>query len=137
VVIPSEWGLQGHSDADVLVHAIGDALLGALALGDLGEHFPDTNPCYQGISSLTLLEEVVGMVRERGYKLSNLDSVLIAQQPRLAAHLLHMRRNLVDVLRLDLGSISVKVKTAEQLGSLGRAEGIAAYAVCLMTPQPL
>jgi 2-C-methyl-D-erythritol 2,4-cyclodiphosphate synthase len=137
VVIPSEWGLQGHSDADVLVHAIGDALLGALALGDLGEHFPDTNPCYQGISSLTLLEEVVGMVRERGYKLSNLDSVLIAQQPRLAAHLLHMRRNLVDVLRLDLGSISVKVKTAEQLGSFGRAEGIAAYAVCLMTPQPL
>lgn len=137
VVIPSEWGLQGHSDADVLVHAIGDALLGALALGDLGEHFPDTNPCYQGISSLTLLEEVVGMVRERGYKLSNLDSVLIAQQPRLAAHLLHMRRNLVDVLRLDLGSISVKVKTAEQLGSLGRAEGIAAYAVCLMTPHPL
>ena len=137
VVIPSEWGLQGHSDADVLVHAIGDALLGALALGDLGEHFPDTNPCYQGISSLTLLEEVVGMVRERGYKLSNLDSVLIAQQPRLAAHLLHMRRNLVDVLRLDLGSISVKVKTAEQLGSLGRAEGIAAYAVCLVTPHPL
>jgi len=137
VMIPSEWGLQGHSDADVLVHAIGDALLGALALGDLGEHFPDTDPRYQGISSLTLLEEVVGMVRERGYRLSNLDSVLIAQRPRLAAHLLSMRCNLVEVLRLDLGSISVKVKTAEQLGALGRAEGIAAYAVCVMTPHPV
>jgi 2-C-methyl-D-erythritol 2,4-cyclodiphosphate synthase len=136
-MIPSEWGLQGHSDADVLVHAIGDALLGALALGDLGEHFPDTDPRYQCISSLTLLEEVVGMVRERGYRLSNLDSVLIAQRPRLAAHLLSMRCNLVEVLRLDLGSISVKVKTAEQLGALGRAEGIAAYAVCVMTPHPV
>jgi len=134
VTIASEWGLEGHSDADVLLHAIGDALLGALALGDLGEHFPDTDPRYRGISSLKLVETVMRMVHEHAYTLCNLDSVLIAQQPRLAPYLPHIRRKLGDVLGLDQGCISVKAKTAEHLGALGRAEGIAAYAVCLMAP---
>lgn len=134
VMIPSEWGLDGHSDADVLSHAIGDALLGSLALGDLGEHFPDTDPRYEGISSLTLLETIVGMVYDHGYMPGNLDCVLIAQQPRLAEHLPRMRRNLVEVLGVSLDAISVKAKTAEELGALGRAEGIAAYAVCVVVP---
>jgi 2-C-methyl-D-erythritol 2,4-cyclodiphosphate synthase len=135
VTIASEWGLEGHSDADVLLHAISDALLGALALGDLGQHFPDTDPRYRGISSRMLLDTVVGMVHERAYTLGNLDSVVIAQRPRLAPFLPEIRRNLCDVLRTDVAAVSVKAKTAERLGALGRAEGIAAYAVCLLAPR--
>ena len=134
VTIPSEWGLDGHSDADVLLHAIGDALLGALALGDLGQHFPDTDPRYRGISSHVLLEAVVGLLDERAYTVCNLDSVVIAQQPRLAPYLPEIRRKLADILRIEVASVSVKAKTAESLGALGRAEGIAAYAVCLIAP---
>ncbi len=134
VSIPSEWGLDGHSDADVLLHAIGDALLGALALGDLGEHFPDTDPRYRGISSAKLLEAIVGMVHERAYRLHNLDAVVIAQRPRLALYIPAMRQNLANLLLTDVASISVKAKTAEHLGALGRGEGIAAHAVCVITP---
>src|SRR5262245_57858362 len=133
VRIESEWGLEGHSDADVLLHAVSDALLGALALGDLGYHFPDSDPRYRGISSGKLLEEVLGMVQEQGYRLHNLDVVVIAQKPRLAAHIPTIRTNVSTLLSADLRAVSVKAKTAENLGALGRGEGIAVHAVCLIT----
>jgi 2-C-methyl-D-erythritol 2,4-cyclodiphosphate synthase len=133
VEIDSEWGLEGHSDADVLLHAISDALLGALALGDLGHHFPDSDPRYRGIASVELLERVLGMVQDQAYRLHNLDAVVIAQKPRLAAHLPAIRRNVAALLSADLGSISLKAKTAEGLGALGRGEGIAVHTVCLIT----
>ena len=132
VRIDSEWGLEGHSDADALLHAVGDALLGALALGDLGRHFPDSDPRYLGIDSRTLLERVMAMVQDQAYRLQNLDTVVIAQKPRLAPYIPEMRRNVAEVLDADLGSISVKAKTAEGLGALGRGEGIAVQAVCLI-----
>jgi 2-C-methyl-D-erythritol 2,4-cyclodiphosphate synthase len=133
VEIDSEWGLEGHSDADVLLHAIGDALLGALALGDLGHHFPDSDPSYRGIASVKLLEKVIEMVRDQAYRLYNLDTVVIAQKPRIAAYIPAIRRNIADLLATDLGSINVKAKTAESIGALGRGEGIAVHAVCLIT----
>lgn len=133
VRIESEWGLEGHSDADVLLHAVSDALLGALALGDLGHHFPDSDPRYRGISSGELLKKVLGMVQEEGYRLHNLDVVVIAQKPRLAAYIPVIRTNVANLLAADLASVSVKAKTAESLGALGRGEGIAVHAVCLMT----
>jgi 2-C-methyl-D-erythritol 2,4-cyclodiphosphate synthase len=133
VRVDSEWGLQGHSDADALLHAIGDALLGALALGDLGHHFPDTDPRYRGIASVKLLESVIGMVHAQAYRLHNLDTVIIAQRPRLAVYIPTIRRNVADLLWTDVGSISVKAKTAESLGALGRGEGIAVHAICLIT----
>jgi 2-C-methyl-D-erythritol 2,4-cyclodiphosphate synthase len=134
VMIDSEWGLEGHSDADVLLHAVGDALLGALALGDLGQHFPDTDPRYRGISSAQLLKKVIRMVHDHAYQLHNLDAVVIAQRPRLALHIPAMRRNLADLLLTNVGSVSVKAKTAESLGALGRGEGMAVHAVCLLAP---
>jgi 2-C-methyl-D-erythritol 2,4-cyclodiphosphate synthase len=133
VRVDSEWGLAGHSDADVLLHAISDALLGALALGDLGHHFPDTDPRYRGIASVKLLESVLGMVHDRAYSLHNLDTVVIAQRPRLATYIPAIRRNVAELLSTDFGSISVKAKTAESLGALGRGEGIAVHAVCLIS----
>lgn len=133
VKIDSEWGLEGHSDADVLLHAISDALLGALALGDLGHHFPDSDPRFRGIASAKLLARVMALVHGQTYRVGNLDAVVIAQKPRLAVYLPAIRRNLADLLSTDLGSISVKVKTAENLGALGRGEGIAVHAVCLVT----
>jgi 2-C-methyl-D-erythritol 2,4-cyclodiphosphate synthase len=117
-----------------LLHAIGDALLGALAWGDLGQHFPDSDPRYQGIASAKLLETIITMVHDQAYRLHNLDTVVIAQRPRLAAYIPAMRRNVADMLATDFGSISVKAKTAESLGALGRSEGIAVHAVCLITP---
>ena len=133
VRIDSECGLEGHSDADVLLHAISDALLGALALGDLGHHFPDSDPRYRGIASVMLLEKVMEMVQDQDYRLHNLDAVVIAQKPRLATYIPAIRRNVADILATDLRSISVKAKTAESLGALGRSEGIAVHAVCLIT----
>ena len=133
VRIDSEWGLEGHSDADALLHAIGDALLGALAGGDLGQHFPDSDPRYQGIASAKLLEKIMAMVQDQAYRLHNLDTIVIAQKPRLAAYIPAMRRNVADLLATDFESISVKAKTAESLGALGRSEGIAVHAVCLIT----
>jgi 2-C-methyl-D-erythritol 2,4-cyclodiphosphate synthase len=134
VRIDSEWGLEGHSDADALLHAISDALLGALALGDLGQHFPDCDPNLCGIDSTKLLNRVIQMVHEQAYRLHNLDAVVIAQKPRLALHIPAIRRNLAGLLSTDFGSISVKAKTAESLGALGRGEGIAVHVVCLLVP---
>ena len=133
VRIESEWGLDGHSDADALLHAISDALLGALALGDLGHHFPDSDPRYRGIASTKLLKRVFGMVQDHAYRLHNLDAVVIAQKPRLAGHIPMIRENVADLLSTDPGLISVKAKTAESLGALGRGEGIAVHAVCLIS----
>jgi 2-C-methyl-D-erythritol 2,4-cyclodiphosphate synthase len=134
VRIDSEWGLEGHSDADALLHAISDALLGALGLGDLGQHFPDNDPRFCGIDSAKLLYQVIQMVHEHAYRLHNLDAVVIAQKPRLALHIPAMRQNLAALLSIDFASISVKAKTAEGLGALGRGEGIAVHAVCLLAP---
>ena len=134
VTIVSEWGLEGHSDADVLLHAICDALLGALALGDLGQHFPDTDPRYRGMSSAKLLEQVVDMVHAHAYRLHNVDAVVIAQRPRLASYILAMRQNLAALLMTDMGAVSIKAKSAERLGALGRGEGIAVHAVCVLAP---
>jgi 2-C-methyl-D-erythritol 2,4-cyclodiphosphate synthase len=128
VTVPSEVGLDGHSDADVLSHAVAEALLGALALGDLGRHFPDTDPRWRGISSLLLLGHVVALVRERGGSLVNVDATVLAQAPRLAPHLPAMAKRLADVLALPVDRVSVKAKSPEGLGLVGRREGIAAMA---------
>lgn len=129
VTVPSELGLGGHSDADVLAHAVGEALLGALALGDLGRHFPDTDPRYRGISSLALLEAVMDVVRGRGGRLVNVDATVLAQAPRLAALLPEMAKRLADTLGIHVDAVSVKAKSPEGLGLLGRQEGMAAMAV--------
>ena len=129
VTVPSEVGLDGHSDADVLTHAEGEALLGALALGDLGRHFPDTDPRWRGVSSLLLLGQVIELVRGRGAALINVDATVLAQAPKLAPHLPEMAKRLADVLGISLERTSVKAKSPEGLGLLGRREGIAAMAV--------
>jgi 2-C-methyl-D-erythritol 2,4-cyclodiphosphate synthase len=122
-------GLEGHSDADVLTHAVSEALLGALALGDLGRHFPDTDPRWAGVSSLKLLAEVVELVRRRGGRLVNVDATVLAQAPRLAPYLDEMAKRLADILGLTIDTVSVKAKSPEGLGLVGRREGIAAMAV--------
>jgi 2-C-methyl-D-erythritol 2,4-cyclodiphosphate synthase len=129
VTVEFDRGLGGHSDADVLSHAVGEALLGALALGDLGRHFPDTDEHYRGISSLTLLRHVVELVRARGGRLVNVDATVLAQAPRLAPLLPEMAKRLADVLGLEIDRVSVKAKSPEGLGLLGRQEGMAAMAV--------
>jgi 2-C-methyl-D-erythritol 2,4-cyclodiphosphate synthase len=129
VTIPSEVGLGGHSDADVLSHAVGEALLGALALGDLGRHFPDTDSRWLNASSLVLLGHVLELVRGRGGRIVNIDATVLAQAPKLAPYLGEMAKRLADTLGLDLGAVSVKAKSPEGLGLLGRREGIAAMAV--------
>ena len=129
VTVPSELGLDGHSDADVLTHAVCEGLLGALALGDLGRHFPDTDPRYRHIASLTLLEEVKALVEGRGARIVNVDATVLAQSPRLAPFLPEMAKRLADTLGLDSSRVSVKAKSPEHLGSLGRRDGIAALAV--------
>jgi 2-C-methyl-D-erythritol 2,4-cyclodiphosphate synthase len=132
VEVPAARGLGGHSDADVLTHAVADALLGALALGDLGQHFPDSDPRYRGISSLRLLADVVERVRSRGGRVVNIDATIVAEAPKLASWLEPMRARLAETLGLPLDQVSVKAKRAEQLGALGRQEGIAAMAVALV-----
>jgi 2-C-methyl-D-erythritol 2,4-cyclodiphosphate synthase len=134
VAVPFELGLLGHSDADVLTHAICDALLGAAALGDIGIRFPDSDDRYRGISSLRLLEEVVRLVREAGYATANIDATVIAERPKLAPHLSAMKEVLARVLGLSPGRIGLKATTSEGLGALGRGDGIAAMAVCLIEP---
>ena len=129
VTVASDVGLDGHSDADVLSHAIGEALLGALALGDLGRHFPDTDPRYRGISSLVLLGHVIELVRGRGGVLVNVDATVLAQAPKLAPHLPEMAKRLSSVLGIPIDRMSVKAKSPEGLGLVGRREGIAAMAV--------
>lgn len=125
-------GLLGHSDADVLVHAIMDALLGAAALGDIGKLFPDRDPAYAGADSLMLAQEVARRVRDAGYNIVNIDATVIAQAPKLAPHIDTMRRNLAEALGTDIGAVSVKATTEEGLGFTGEGLGIAAHAVCLI-----
>jgi 2-C-methyl-D-erythritol 2,4-cyclodiphosphate synthase len=132
VVIPWHLGLLGHSDADVLLHAVCDAILGALGLGDIGKHFPDTDPAYQGIDSLRLLEHVVGLAADQGFTVGNLDATVVAQQPKLAPHIPAMVVRIAAACRVEAGRINVKATTTEQLGYTGRGEGIAAHAVVLM-----
>lgn len=132
VEIASDRGLAGHSDADVLVHAVASALLGALALGDLGTHFPDDDAKWRDASSLDLLRTVHGWIGERGWSVVNVDATVVAQAPRLAPHVAAMRRNLAAALAVGVERVSVKATTAERLGALGRAEGIAAQAVVLL-----
>jgi len=129
VTVDFDRGLAGHSDADVLSHAVGEALLGALALGDLGRHFPDTDPRYRGISSLRLLQNVVELVTARGGRLVNVDATVLAQAPRLAPLLPEMAKRLAETLGLEIGRVSVKAKSPEGLGLVGRQEGMAAMAV--------
>lgn len=132
VDIPYEKGLDGHSDADVMVHALMDALLGAAGLGDIGRHFPDTDPQYKGISSLKLLEIVNQRLHEAGYELGNADVTIIAQRPKLAGYIGQMEENLAQTLGADRKQINVKATTTEKLGFTGRGEGIAAEAVCMI-----
>jgi 2-C-methyl-D-erythritol 2,4-cyclodiphosphate synthase len=132
VTIPWHLGLLGHSDADVLLHAICDAMLGALGLGDIGKHFPDSDPAYRGIDSMCLLEHVVGLATAHGFTVGNLDATLVAQQPKLAPHIPAMVVRIAETCRVETGRINVKATTTEQLGYTGRGEGIAAYAVVLM-----
>ena len=133
VEIPYEKGLLGHSDADVLLHAIMDALLGAAALGDIGKHFPDTEEEYRGISSLELLRKVGGLLEEHTFLIENIDATIIAQAPKMRPHIDKMRENIAAALGLELMQVSVKATTEEGLGFTGRGEGIAAQAVCLLT----
>ncbi len=132
VHIEHSHGLVGHSDADVLLHAICDALLGAAALGDIGKHFPDTDPQYKGISSLLLLGNVGRLLKENGYTVGNIDSTVAAQRPKLAPHIEQMRRNIADTLGIDIDQASVKATTTEHLGFEGREEGISAQAIALI-----
>ncbi len=133
VNIPYEKGLLGHSDADVLVHAVMDALLGAAALGDIGQHFPDTDPAYKGISSIELLKKVGELLDEKGYVVENIDATIIAQRPKLAAYRPQMAANIADALRLDVTRVSVKATTEEGLGFTGTGEGISSQAITLLT----
>ena len=132
VEIPYEKGLLGHSDADVLVHAIMDALLGAAALGDIGLHFPDNDPAYKGADSLVLTRRVAEVMRDHGYRLGNIDATVIAQAPRLASHIPTMRENIAKAFGVETDRVSVKATTEERLGFTGTGEGIAAHAVCLI-----
>ena len=132
VQVPHTHGLIGHSDADVLLHAICDALLGAAALGDIGKHFPDTDPQYKGISSLKLLAHVGRLLAEHGYRIGNIDSTVVAQRPKLAPYILQMRQNIADTLGIDISQVSVKATTTEHLGFEGREEGISAQAIALL-----
>ena len=132
VCVPYERGLLGHSDADVLVHAILDALLGAMGLGDIGKHFPDTDEAYRGISSLRLAEHVEAILTERGYHILNIDATLIAQRPKLAPYIGTMRDNVAAVFALDTERVNIKATTEEHLGFTGSGEGMAAHAVCLI-----
>ena len=129
VKIPYERGLLGHSDADVLIHAIMDALLGALALGDIGLHFPDRDPRYRGISSLALLERVMELIEAHGYQIGNIDSIIVAERPKIASFIPQMRSNLARAMDIDESCVSVKATTTERLGFEGRGEGIGAQAI--------
>ena len=132
VNIPWEKGLLGHSDADVLIHAIMDALLGAAALGDIGKHFPDTDPAYKGISSVKLLVHVAGLLKENGYAVGNIDATIIAQKPKMAPHIPEMRENIAKALGIEISQLNIKATTEEKLGFTGREEGIASQAICLL-----
>lgn len=133
VTIPYELGLLGHSDADVLLHAIMDSLLGAAALGDIGKHFPDTDDRFKGISSIKLLTEVEKLISEKGYKIENIDATIIAQKPKMAPHIPLMRENIASALNIELDKINVKATTEEGLGFTGEGKGISSQSICLLT----
>lgn len=133
VTVPYERGLLGHSDADVVLHALMDALLGAAALGDIGKHFPDSDPAYKGISSLTLLEKVGNLLGEKGFVVENIDSTIIAQAPKMRPYIDTMRKNIAGALGMEIDFVSVKATTEEGMGFTGAGEGISAQAVCLLT----
>lgn len=137
VEIPHEKGLLGHSDADVLAHAISDALLGAAALGDIGGMFPDNDPQYEGADSLLLLQKVAERIRQEGYAIGNIDSTVLAQAPKLKPHIAQMRANLAKACGISIECVSVKATTEEGLGFSGRKEGIAAHAVCLLVSEKM
>ena len=130
VKIPHTLGLLGHSDADVLLHAIMDALLGAAALGDIGKHFPDTDPKYKGISSIKLLEHVADLISEKGYVVENIDATIIAQKPKMAPHIPKMRENIAKALGIEISQLNIKATTEEGLGFTGQGEGISSQAIC-------
>lgn len=132
VEVESEMGLLGHSDADALSHAIGDALLGALALGDLGKHFPDTDARFAGVSSLLLLKEIGAMVADQGHAICNIDSTIVLERPRLASYTVEMRQNIAASLEIEVTQVSVKATTSEKMGFPGRGEGLAVYATVLL-----
>ena len=133
VKIPHRLGLLGHSDADVALHALADALLGAAALGDIGQHFPDTDPSYSGVDSRLLLRNVVALLADKGFKIENVDVTIIAQAPKISPHIEQMRQNVADDLGIALDCVSVKATTTERLGFIGREEGIAALASALIS----
>lgn len=135
VEIPYQQGLLGHSDADVLTHAVMDALLGAAALGDIGQHFPDSDPKFKGAESLKLLAQVVAILKAQGYTCGNLDCTVVAQAPKLADYREKIRKNLADVLQIGIEQVNIKATTTEGLGFTGRLEGISAYACCLIKKQ--
>jgi len=132
VEIDHEKGLLGHSDADVLLHAIMDSILGALALGDIGKHFPDTDEKYKGADSMKLLEHVYNLISEKGYAIGNLDATIIAQAPKMAPHIQKMRENIARILNTDINNINVKATTEEGLGFTGNKEGISSQSICLL-----
>lgn len=132
VEIPFEMGLLGHSDADVLLHAIMDALLGAAALGDIGKHFPDTDEAYKGADSIELLKKVGELIEQEGYYIDNIDATIIAQKPKMRPHIDQMRKNIADALMVDITQINVKATTEEGLGFTGNLEGISSQAICLL-----
>ena len=134
VKIPFEKGLDGHSDADVIVHAIMDALLGAAALGDIGQHFPDTDPAYKGADSIALLGKVGALLEENNYMIENIDSTIIAQRPKLMSYLPRMRENVAAALGIEVSQVSIKATTEERLGFTGSGEGISAQAICCLIP---
>ena len=135
VDVPHTLGLLGHSDADVLTHAVMDALLGAAALGDIGRHFPDTDPAYAGADSLKLLDHVVALLKAHGWRVGNVDATILAQRPKLAPYLEQMRDTLAAHMRVDREQVNVKATTEEKLGFTGAQEGMAAHAVCLLEPE--
>ena len=132
VAIPFEKGLLGHSDADVLLHAIMDSLLGAAALGDIGKHFPDTDNTYKGVSSIFLLNKVGQLLIDKAYKIINIDATIIAQKPKMAPHIESMRENISNALGIDIGKINIKATTEEGLGFTGSGEGISSQSICLI-----
>lgn len=134
VRIPHRFGLLAHSDGDVLLHALSDALLGAAALGDIGKHFPDTDPAFKGADSRALLRHVLGLVQAKGWRVGNVDATVIAQAPKMAPHIEAMRGNIAEDLQVELDAVNVKATTTEKLGFTGREEGIAVHAVALLLP---
>lgn len=135
VEIPYEKGLKGHSDADVLLHAITESIIGAMALGDIGKHFPDTDPRYKGISSMVLLEHTYQLMKEEGYVIGNIDSIIMCEHPKMAPHILQMRENVARVLHCDITQVNIKATRGEKLGFVGRGEGMVAQSVVLLNKE--